>query len=471
MPPIPQETIDRVLDATDIVELVGCYVTLKKVGLNFQGLCPFHSEKTPSFSVSLEKRIFRCFGCGASGNAITFITRNQKLSFPEAIRFLAERAGITIATEEDKKRETLIFCAAKAQEEFTRQLKSGSYLSPLKYLKERDVKAETQEEFGIGYAGSVKELIGLLQRWGIHDKTIPLSIGLLREKEKGMTCPFMGRITLPITDHKGNIVGFGGRATEHSQQAKYMNSSESTIFSKRRLLFGLNRVKSLDDTVLVVEGYFDVLSLHQAGFTNTVGLLGTDLSAEQVKILERLAHNVILIFDADTGGKSAILKCLRIPLQNLTVKAVLLPEGDPDEFIRRGRVIEFQGLIEKARGIREIAVEIIGQRRKEESVEHLTEDAARIAAEIPDGLEANLFAEEAARTLNVPAWVLQEKTQARREKKEKIGARKRGLERFLVNELLKNPGLKDMLRLEALKDLFEEGEEKRILVRQILKPS
>ena len=469
MPGIPQETIDRVLDATDIVELVGSYVTLKKVGLNFQGLCPFHSEKTPSFSVSMEKGMFRCFGCGASGNAITFIKRHQKLSFPEAIRLLADRSGISIATEEDKKRETLIFCVAKAQEEFRRQLKSGFYLSPLKYLKERGVKAETQEEFGIGYAGSVKELIGSLKRWGIHDKTIPLSIGLLREKEKGMTCPFMGRITLPIVDHKGNTVGFGGRAIENSQQAKYVNSSESAIFSKRRLLFGLNRVKISDDTVLVVEGYFDVLSLHQAGFTNTVGLLGTELSAEQAKILERLAHNVILIFDADAGGKAAILKCLKIPRQNLSVKAVLLPEGDPDEFIRKGKVTEFQGLIEKARGIREIAVEIIGHRVKEESVERLTEEATRIAAEIPDGMEANLFAEEAARTLNIPAWVLQEKTQARREKKEKIAERKRGLERFLVNELLKNPGLKDMLRLEALKDLFEEGEEKRILVRQILK--
>ncbi len=248
-----------------------------------------------------------------------------------------------------------------------------------------------------------------------------------------------------------------------------MNSSESTIFSKRRLLFGLNRVKSSDDTVLVVEGYFDVLTLHQAGFTNTVGLLGTELSAEQVKILERLAHNVILIFDADAGGKAAILKCLRIPLQNLTVKGVLLPEGDPDEFIRRGRVTEFQRLIERARGIREIAVEIIGQRAKEDSVEHLTEDAARIAAEIPDGMEANLFAEEAARTLNVPAWVLQEKTQARREKKEKIAERKRALERFIVNELLQDPSLRDPEKLNALKDLFEDGEEKRILVRQLLK--
>ncbi len=469
MPGIPQETIDRVLDATDIVELVGSYVTLKKVGLNFQGLCPFHSEKTPSFSVSLEKRIFRCFGCGASGNAITFIRRNQKLSFPEAIRFLAERAGITIATEEDKKRETLIYCAAKAQEEFTRQLKSGSYLSPIEHLKERGIKAETQEEFGIGYAGSVKDLIASLKRWGIHDKTIPMSIGLLKEKEKGMTCPFMGRITLPIADYKGNTVGFGGRATEDSQQAKYVNSSESAIFSKKRLLFGLNGVKSLDDTVLVVEGYFDVLTLHQAGFTNTVGLLGTELSAEQVKILERLAHNVILIFDADAGGKAAILKCLRIPLQNLTVKGVLLPEGDPDEFIRRGRVTEFQRLIERARGIREIAVEIIGQRAKEDSVEHLTEDAARIAAEIPDGMEANLFAEEAARTLNVPAWVLQEKTQAKREKKGKIAERKRALERFIVNELLQDPSLRDPEKLNALKDLFEDGEEKRILVRQLLK--
>ena len=469
MPGIPQETIDRVLDATDLVELVGSYVTLKKVGLNFQGLCPFHSEKTPSFSVSIEKRMFRCFGCSASGNAITFIKRHQKLSFPEAIQFLAERVGISIETEEDKKRETLIFCVAKAQEEFSRQLKSGSYLSPLKYLKERGVSAETQEEFGIGYAGSVKDLIASLKKWGISKKEIPLGIGLLKEKEKGMTCPFMGRITLPITDYKSNTVGFGGRAIENRQQAKYVNSSDSAIFSKRRLLFGLNRVMSSDDTVLVVEGYFDVLSLHQAGFTNTVGLLGTELSAEQVKMLERLAHNVTFIFDGDAGGRSAILKCLRLPLQSLSVKAVLLSEGDPDEIIRRSKPSEFGVLVEKARGVSEIAVEIVGQRAKDEGIEHLTEEVVRVAAEIPDAMEANLFAEEAARTLNVPTWVLQEKTQARREKREKIAERKRGLERFIVGVLLNNPALKDSRKLEALKDLFEDGEEKRILLREILR--
>jgi len=468
MPSIPQETIDKVLDSTDIVELIGSYVTLKKVGESFQGLCPFHKEKTPSFSVSAEKRMFRCFGCGAAGNAITFIKKHQNLPFPEAVRLLAEKAGIAMETEEDKKREALIFCLAKAQEEFRAELKSGAYLSPLRYLEERSIKAHTQEEFGIGYAGSVIDLIGSLKKWGIKNKAVPLSIGILKEKEKGITCPFISRITLPIFDRKGDIVGFGGRSVEKSQQAKYINSSDSMVFSKRRCLFGLNRLSPINDTIIVVEGYFDVLSLHQGGFTNTVGLLGTELTTEQAKILERLAHNVIFLFDSDTGGKAALLKCLKAPIQNINPRAVLLPQGDPDEFIRKRKAAELEGLIEKAKGIRETAVEIIRERAKNEKIDELTEEAARIAAEIPDSVEASLFAEQAAKALNIPGWALQEKTQARREKREKIAERKRELEKFIVNTLLENPNFRDTNKLAAVEELFEEGEEKRML-SQILK--
>jgi len=471
MPSIPQETIDRILAAIDIVELIGSHVTLKKVGQNFQGLCPFHNEKTPSFSVSPDKQMFRCFGCQASGNVITFIKRHQNLPFPEAVRLLCEKAGIPMDTVEDKRREALLFCLTKAQQEFRRQLKSGAYLSPIEYLKERSIKEETQEEFGLGYAGSVKDLIDALKKWGIKNKADPLSIGLLKDKEKGLTCPFMSRVALPIFDRKGDVMGFGGRSVDGRQQAKYINSSDSAVFSKRRCLFGLKQLSPIDDTVIVVEGYFDALSLHQAGFKNTLGLLGTELTTEQVKIIEKLARNIILIFDGDMGGKAAILKCLRTPLLHLTVKAALLPDGDPDEFIRRGKAAELRALIENAKGIRETSVEIIRERAKSEKIEELTEETTRIAAEIPDSIEANLFAEEAARALNVPPWTLQEKTQAKREKKEKIAERKRELEKIFVTILLENPGLRDPKKLNAIKDLFEEGEEKRILISQIIKRS
>ncbi len=469
MPGIPQETIDRVLEATDIVELIGSYVTLKKVGQNFQGLCPFHNDKTPSFSVSPEKKIFRCFGCGASGNAITFVRKHKNLPFPEAVRLIAGKNGIPIETEEDKKRELLLFCLAKAREEFASQLNSGTYRSAMEYLKERGIKPETQEEFGLGYAGSVKDLIAALKKSGIKEKEIPLSLGLLREKERGVTCPFMGRIIFPITNQRGQTVGFGGRAIDSTQQAKYVNSSDSPTFNKRRVLFGFSKVRISNDTVLVVEGYFDVLTLHQAGFKNTVGLLGTEINAEQMRILGSLARNVVLIFDGDASGQAALLKCLKVARQNLTVKAVTLPEGDPDEFLRKAKAAEFAALIEKAKQLRQAAVEIIGQRKEKEGIEHLTEEVTRLGAEIPDALEANLFVGEAAQALSLPAWVLQEKTQARREKKEKIGERKRQLERFLVNELITKPDLIPRDKLESIKDLFDEGEEKRILLTQILK--
>ena len=206
-------------------------------------------------------------------------------------------------------------------------------------------------------------------------------------------------------------------------------------------MFGLKQLRISNDTVFVVEGYFDVLTLHQAGFKNTVGLLGTELSAEQMRVLENLARNAILIFDGDPGGQAALLRCLKVPRHNLIVKAVVLPEGDPDEIVREGRTAEFEALIEKAKPLREAAIEIISQRKGKESIEHLTEEVTRLGTEIPDALEASFFAQEAAEALSLPAWVLQEKIQARREKKERIVERKRQLEKFLVNELLANPTL------------------------------
>ena len=278
MPGIPQETIDRVLDSTNIVELIGSFLALKKIGQNFQGLCPFHDDKTPSLSVSPEKKIFRCFGCGTSGNAITFLRKHKNLPFPEAVRFLAGKARIPMDTEEDKKRELFLLCLAKAQEEFAAQLRSGAYRSAVNYLTERGIKPAIQEEFALGYAGSVKDLIAALKRSGIKEKEIPIGAGVLKEKNQGLTCPFMGRIIFPLMEPKGTTMGFGGRAIDSSSQAKYINSPDSVIFNKRRVLFGLKQLRISNDTVLVVEGYFDVLTLHQAGFKNTVGLLGTEIS-------------------------------------------------------------------------------------------------------------------------------------------------------------------------------------------------
>src|SRR3990170_5692277 len=203
MPGIPQATIDRVVDSTNIVELIGSFVALKKIGQNFHGLCPFHDDKTPSLSVSPEKKIFRCFGCGASGNAITFLRRHKNLPFPEAVRFLAGKARIPMDTEEDKKRDLFLSCLAKAQEEFAAQLRSGAYRSAVNYLTERGINQGTQEEFGLGYAGSVKDLIAALKKAGIKEKEIPISAGILKEKDQGVTCPFMGRIIFPLTDQRG----------------------------------------------------------------------------------------------------------------------------------------------------------------------------------------------------------------------------------------------------------------------------
>jgi DNA primase len=469
MPGIPQEMIDRVLDSTNVVELIGSFVALKKIGQNFQGLCPFHNDKTPSLSVSPEKKIFRCFGCGASGNAITFLRKHRNLPFPEAVRFLAEKARIPMDPQEDKKRDLFLFCLAKAQEEFTAQLRSAAYRSAVNYLTERGINEKIQEEFSLGYAGSVKDLITTLKKSGIRDKDIPFGVGLLKEKEEGITCPFMGRIIFPLTDQRGATIGFGARAIDGSPHAKYINSPDSATFNKRRVLFGLKQLRIPDNTVFVVEGYFDVLTLHQAGFKNTVGLLGTELSLEQMRILENLARNVVLIFDGDPGGQTALLRCLKVQHQNSTVKAVILPDGDPDEIIREGRIAEFEALIENAKPVRKAAIEIITRRKETQSIEQLTDEVTRLGAEIPDALEASSFIEEAAEALEVPAWALQEKTRRKRDKREKLIERKRELEKFVVHELLARPGLVSSEKLESIKDLFDDNDQKQILLQEILK--
>ena len=255
----------------------------------------------------------------------------------------------------------------KSQEEFAAQLRSGTYRSPVNYLTERGIKPDTQEEFALGYAGSVKDLIAALKKSGIKDKNIPISVGILKEKEQGLTCPFMGRI-FSLMDPKGTTIGFGGRAIDTPTQAKYINSSDSPIFNKRRVLFGLKQFRLSNDMVLVVEGYFDVLTLHQAGFKNTVGLLGTESSVEQMRILENLARNAILTFDGDSGGQTALLKCLKVQRHNLTVKAVVLPESDPDVIVREGKTAEFEALIEKATPLREAAIKVISQRKEKDTV-------------------------------------------------------------------------------------------------------
>ena len=469
MPGIPQETIDRVLDSTNIVELIGSFVALKKIGQNFQGLCPFHDDKTPSLSVSPEKKIFRCFGCGASGNAITFLKRHKNLPFPETVRVLAGKARIPMNNDEDKKRDLFLFCLAKAQEEFAAQLHSGIYRSAVNYLTERGINQKIQEEFNLGYAGSVKDLISALKKSGIKDKEIPFGAGLLKEKEQGVICPFIGRIIFPLTDQRAGTIGFGARAIDPSSQAKYINSPDSLTFNKRRILFGLKQLSIPNDTVFVVEGYFDVLTLQQAGFKNTVGLLGTELSHEQMRILENLARHVILIFDGDPGGQAALLRCLKVQHQNSTLKAVILPESDPDEIVREGRTAEFEALIENAKPLRKAAIEIITRRKETQNIEQLTDEVTRLGTEIPDALEAGLFAGEAAEALSLPGWVLQERIQTRREKKERIAERKRQLEKFLVNELLVNPTLIPTEKLESIKDLFDDGEEKKTLLTRILK--
>ena len=219
----------------------------------------------------------------------------------------------------------------------------------------------------------------------------------------------------------------------------------------------------------MVEGYFDVLTLHQAGFKNTVGLLGTEITPEQTAIFKTLARSIILIFDGDAGGQTALLKALKTQHQGLTVKAVILPKDDPDEIVREGRIAEFEALIEKAIPVQEAAIKMIARRKETENIELLIDEVTRLGAEIPDPLDACRFIDEAAQALNLVAWALQEKIRLKRDKKERLIERKKRLEKFVVHELLAHPGIVPCDKLESIKDLFDDNDQKQILLNQILK--
>ncbi|MEK7204216.1 MAG: DNA primase, partial [candidate division NC10 bacterium] len=364
---IPEAVIAEILRRTDIVELIGGHLPLKAAGRTHKALCPFHTEKTPSFIVNPERQIFHCFGCGEGGDAITFLMKHERLTFPEAARYLAERAGVSLptlrsagaGTSETDGRLVLVEVHRQALEHFRENLRGPEGSGARDYLAGRGLTPAPIERFQLGCAlPRWDALLRALKRRGHPDRLLEAS-GLIvaRPDGSGHYDRFRHRLMIPIWDVSGKVVGFGGRALDHADGVvKYLNSPETALYHKGTHLFGLNlaaRAVREQGRALVVEGYFDAIMLHAHGFENTVAALGTALTTEQAGLLSRYARTVVLLFDPDAPGIGAARRNLEHLINvDLDWRIVLLPEGlDPDAYVRTHGTAAFAAALEGAQDL------------------------------------------------------------------------------------------------------------------------
>lgn len=339
---VSEEIIQKVKDGNDIVEIISETVKLRRAGRNYAGLCPFHNEKTPSFSVSSDKQIYKCFGCGEAGNVVTFVMKTKNLPFMDALKFLADRINVSIETRDssnkglDDKKEKLYNINVECARYFFRNLQRTP--AALEYFRRRGIADSTIKKFGLGYSlEGWNNLIFYLKKKGYTELDL-ISAGVVNKKDNGgIYDKFRNRVMFPIFDYKGKVIGFGGRVLDDSKP-KYLNSPETIIFNKGINLYGLNfAIKNNSERFfIIVEGYMDCISLHQYGITNVVASLGTALTTSQAKLLKRYADKVIISYDADLAGQAATMRGLDI-LRNegFDVRVLSVPSGkDPDEYIR-----------------------------------------------------------------------------------------------------------------------------------------
>jgi DNA primase len=396
--------LDEIRARSDIVEVVSQYVALKRTGKNFKGLCPFHAEKTPSFTVNPSLQRWRCFGCGLYGDVFDFIMRIENVTFVEAARLLAERLGLEFHTsgsasaqEQKDRREQILQVNQLAAQFFRDMLKR--YPLPQRVLQQRGVSPETQQRFGIGYAPPEWSALTNL----IKAKKIPLTIaaeaGLIVQGENGEYYDrFRDRLMFPIWDRQGRVVAFGGRATGDAIP-KYLNSPETPLFRKSRTIYALHLAKErmmAERTALLLEGYMDVVAAHQAGFTHAVASMGTSLTEEQIGILSRLVSRVIVVYDSDSAGIEAAKRAAEILQQhNMEVLVARLPDGeDPDSLLRRLGAPALQECIDKAEPLTAFLLHNLQRRYDMQTVEgrmKVLKEAIPILAAIPSGIERDRY--------------------------------------------------------------------------------
>lgn len=409
-----EEFVEEVRQRNDIVDVISSYVNLKRSGSNYTGLCPFHNEKTPSFSVSQGKQMYYCFGCGAGGNVFTFLMEYENLTFVEALEQLAERVGMQLPerTEggEDRKRrdtrEKILQVYREAATYYYAMLKSNHGKTAYEYLKNRGLSDETITKFGLGYSDKSGSLYTYIRSKGFDDDLLRQT-GLFTYKEgKGAYDKFWNRVIFPILDRNSRVIAFGGRVMGEGMP-KYLNSPETLIFDKSRNLYGLNLIKGKGDKGLIIcEGYMDVIALHQAGFTNVAASLGTAFTSQHSSIIKRYTDQVYLCYDSDGAGVKAALRAIPILKEaGLRVKVIdMRPFKDPDEFMKALSVEEFQERIDHAKNSFFYEVDMMKNQYDMEDPEEKTKfmnETAKKCLSFENELERNNYIEAFARQYGI----------------------------------------------------------------------
>lgn len=416
---IPQYTIDRIIETAQIVDVVSEFVSLRKSGANFSGLCPFHNERSPSFSVNPSRNICKCFSCGEGGNPVSFLMKHLQMTFPEALRWLANKYNIEIEEEEENdeqkqerdKRESMMLVTDLAQKYFSKELLESNEgrTVGLSYLRHRGLTDDVIKKFNLGYCPDNKDTFTQHALKEGYRMEYLEATGLTVKRDAWVRDRFSGRVMFPIHGVSGRVIGFGGRTLKADEKAKYLNSPESEIYHKSKVLYGLYQSKqtiSKLDKCFLVEGYTDVISMHQAGITNVVASSGTALTEDQIRLIKRFTENVTVIYDGDAAGIKAALRGIDLILkEDLKVKVLLLPDGeDPDSFSRSMGATELEEYINANETdfvgfktkllLSEVGDDPIAKTR-------LINDIIGTIAVVPDSIARQMYIQECSRLLKV----------------------------------------------------------------------
>lgn len=422
---IEHSTISRIMDTADIIEVVEDFVSLKKRGVNYIGLCPFHNEKTPSFTVSPSKGIFKCFGCGKGGNSVNFVMEHEHLSYPEALKFLAKKYHIEVEEKEmtpedvqkQNERESMLVLTTWAARQFHHLLfknPEGKSVG-LSYFRERGFRTETLEKFELGYA--LDQWDGLTQaaiQAGYKTEFL-VKTGLTIEKETRRFDRFSGRVIFPIHSLSGQVLGFGGRTLKKDpKSAKYLNSPESEIYHKSKIVYGIYQARKRmvqDDKCYLVEGYTDVLSMHEAGVENVVASSGTALTQEQIRLIKRFTRNITILYDGDEAGIKASLRGIDLTLEEgMNVRVVALPPGeDPDSYSKSRTAEEFKKFLDtEERDFIHFKTHLLMDEAKGDPVRqaNMVKEIVQSISYIPESITRTIYIKESASQLEIQESVL-----------------------------------------------------------------
>ena len=475
---IDRETVDRIIETAEITDVIQDFVNLKKRGTNYLGLCPFHNEKTPSFTVSPSRGIFKCFGCGKGGNAVNFIMEHEHLSYPEALRYLANKYNIEIRekeltaeeVEEKNVRDSLQIVTNFAAKHFLENLKNSQEGRSvgLSYLKERSIREDMIDKFQLGYSlDQWESFTQAALKKGFKQEYLE-NTGLTIVKENKRYDRFRGRIMFPIHSLSGNVIGFGGRTMKKDEKtAKYINSPESEIYHKSNILYGIYHAKKAitkNEKCYMVEGYTDVIALHQKGIENVVASSGTSLTENQIRLVKRFTPNITIIFDGDPAGIKASLRGIDLVLeQGMNVKVLLLPEGeDPDSFSRQQGASDLVKYIEEnEEDFIHFKTRLLSEEAQNDPVKraNLINDVVRSIAMIPDGIMRTVYIKNCSSILDIDEKVLYEETNKIRSKKARQKYRREQADR--QREEKNNQNLTSVPAF--IEEVYSETQEKEII--------